>query len=124
MGQNLHQTELESEILILSSFLHGNPHPDSKAEPRDTKNTSLTFASHLATLLTVNPDTPDSCNVNAVIGNVERLSVTCVVCSDDYRPTLEPGSGPRGPTSFQLIPLDPNSDKGKLLLHEWSTGGW
>ncbi|KIK65922.1 hypothetical protein GYMLUDRAFT_952417 [Collybiopsis luxurians FD-317 M1] len=111
-----------SDILLLSSLLHGQQDAHCKARPRDTKNAALSLVTHIATLLTTsNPRDPSISYDHAVTGHVEQLLIQCFVFIKNFQSKLTSQNDSRGPETHQLVPLAVDIENGRNLLLSWDS---
>jgi hypothetical protein len=111
---------LESDILLLSSWLHGQEAHQSLPESGDKDDPALSTLTALSTILTNGNDAaPMAENVHAVIGSLEQDTVKCLVFAENTSPTGESEKTPK----VQVIRHTSNTftvSNGKNLLDNWA----
>jgi hypothetical protein len=118
---------LATDIVLLSSFL-SSQEQIGLSQPQAKKNQNLNLLSHISTLLT----TGTLSSANAVVGSIESTSIQCLVFTDSTSRTypsqqqmLNPSvANFRGPQSWSLSSIVPNSARGAELLNRWSEVNW
>ncbi|KIK63411.1 hypothetical protein GYMLUDRAFT_241894 [Collybiopsis luxurians FD-317 M1] len=105
---------LSADIIVLSSFLHGEREPGFRAEPDDRTSLSVGLVKRITTLLTTGSSKDvENNSVNAVIARIDPSSVECHIFSDNY--SMEEG----GSQNEELVSLTLDADKGEILLRNW-----
>lgn len=117
---------LESDLLLLSSFLSRQQHSPSQSHP---SNDNLSLVSCLSCLLAIgNKRNPKALNVNAVAGSFTETvtanrtinTLEYLVCTENGRQDTQTSRGcPRVKKPFTVDEIVPDPSNGHILLHGW-----
>jgi hypothetical protein len=108
-----------SDVVILSTWLHGQESSTSKPIHRNRSHSGLSILTHLSTILTIgNQSAPKAHNVHAVIGILDKSEIQCLVFTENA--VAKGKATPAGPGEGQLDELVVRCpDHGKQLLDNW-----
>ena len=117
-----------SDIVLLSSWLHGQDSRASHAEHRDKTHHELSILTHLATILTIgNQNAPKAHNVHAVIGLLQDTTIECLVFLENtaLNRCSTPSNMEPGPSDVQRVQLKTRDPvHGQTLLANWANERW